>query len=313
MNKYLRGLTLFLCLVLAVGALVSSKQSVRPAEAQTIPSRTPTPAGGGATATSEPGGPGPDPTAPPTSTSRPQQPTATSNPSDPPVTGGTVTATPFVLPATPEDGFLPTAQPCSLEVRAQSLTSNLNVRSGPGLDYDIVGNLLLNEVRPVIGRASDAAWWQIILADGVVGWVSDELVAISGYIGTLPEVAAPPIGSATVTPGTPWAPTPLPTCTPPATATAEATPTPEPTFTSAAQEATAVSEAGAAEATPTARPTIAPPATVALSSPEPPPTAAPLSGEEQASGSATELLIPIAGVVLIVSGAALFIARRNRA
>lgn len=294
-------------ILLAMLALIylAANGAIRHAQAQTIPTRTPTPSSEDATATAEAEDPGPNPTAPPTSTNRPPQPTAT--------------VTPIVLPPTPEAGFLPTAEPCSLEVTAQVLSNGLNVRSGPGLDYEIAGALVRGEVRPVVGRAADVAWWQIILADGVVGWVVDDLVAISGYIGNLPIVDAPEIDGATVTPGTPWAPTPRPQCTPPATATlsqlepAEAETTTRPATRAGDETQTPTPEASTPTATATATVESATP-TAGAQPTQPPPTAAPLPDEnEDESNSALSLIIPGVAALLLLSGAGLFLLRRTRA
>lgn len=288
----------------------------RLASAQTIPTRTPTPSGGGAggaTATSGSGGPGPNPTSPPTSTSQPPQATATN--------------TPFPIPPTPEAGFLPTALPCASDPTLRSLASGVNVRSGPGLDYAVVGNLLLNEVRPIVGRAAQATWWQTVLADGTPGWISDSVVSVSGYIGDVPLVDAPPLDSgATVTPGTPWAPTPGPDCTPPPSATPTGSPTPSPTPQLTATEdlsqnadteadgdagepevvaAATVQPAATSEATATALATSGPTATISI------PTAEPLPGED---GETTGNFpwIPVVGGLLILAAAGIFVFQRIR-
>lgn len=293
---------------LLASLLLFSNLPSRGVTAQTIPSRTPTPSGGQATATDEPDDPGPNPTAPPTSTNRPPQ--------------NTATATRFVLPPTPEDGYLSTAEPCSAEVTARALVNNLNVRSGPSLDYDIVGNLVLMEVRPVTGRAPQAAWWEIVLADGTIGWIADELVEVSGYIGSIPAIDPPALDDMTVTPGTPWAPTPQPQCTPPPTSTPTSTSTPTPTERVTVEvTATLISqeqvedeendpEQVAVAQAETATAQVSDSATTEPAAPTP--TAAPLPGEEDEADGAGSMWIPVAGVGLILAAAGLFIARRIR-
>jgi uncharacterized protein YgiM (DUF1202 family) len=51
-------------------------------------------------------------------------------------------------------------------------SSQINVRSGPGTDYPVVGQLEPGESAAVIGRNGDSSWWQIDLAGG--GWVFGE-------------------------------------------------------------------------------------------------------------------------------------------
>lgn len=297
----------FICtLLLLAGAIILHNVTTSRAAAQTIPTRTPTPAGGGVTATSVPGDPGPNPTSPPaTSTSGPPPPTAT--------------FTPIPLPPTPQDGFLPTALPCDLQPMLRSLASGVNVRAGPGLDYQSVGSLRLQEVRPIVGRAADVEWWRTILEDGVVGWVADNVVEVSGYIGNVEVIPAPPLADgATVTPGTPWAPTPLPQCTPPPTETSTPSPTPSTTATPTASVTIEATESSIDEETQESEtPEVAGTATpiVSVATAEIPelsasPTAEPLP--EDSENSPGMPWIPIAGISLILVAVGLFVVQRMR-
>ena len=110
--------------------------------------------------------------------------------------------------------------------------TNLNIRTGPGTDYPIVGILGVGETAPVIGRDSGAFWWQISYAGGPggVGWVS---AAYTAELGDCTNV-------------------PLASYGPPPTEEATEEPTPEPT-----PEAT--EEPGAPTATPTNTPEPSPP------------------------------------------------------
>ena len=307
--------TFLLILVALVSALVVGEEFVlKTVEAQTIPTRTPTPPPEEPSATPDDDGngdPGPGPL--PTSTDRPPAATATN--------------TPVAIPATPEGGFLATATSCDPNPVLQSLASGTNVRSGPGLDYEPVGQLLYLEVRPIIGRAEFAPWWQIVLSDGEPGWVADEVVAVSGYIADVPLVAAPALASgATPTPGTAWMPTPQPNCTPPPSATTTPSTTPTGTQTVAPTETgtatpageageTGTSEAEREEATATSViPTLEGTATLqadedALALPgQPTVTPAPLAADAGAGGSIPWL--PIAGISLILAASLLFVFRR---
>jgi hypothetical protein len=87
----------------------------------------------------------------------------------------------------------------------------VNVRSGPGIEFETIAELDFQAERPIIGRSPLAAWWQILLASGWQGWVSDQAVSVVGYIGAVPITAETP-GEANQPP---WNPTPNPVCTPP--------------------------------------------------------------------------------------------------
>lgn len=263
----------------------------RPVGLQTVPTRTPTSApqpsrvpggggdgSGGATPTSTRGGP-------------------TASPS----------ATAGFVPRTPVGGYLPTAQPCGLPPTARAV-GRVNVREGPGLNYPYGGTLLLNEVRPIVGRADDIAWWLIELPDGSKGWVADRVVAVSGYTGLVPTVQAPPLDSATPTRGAPWRPTPNPACTPPA----EDATKPESTATATRTLAppTEMPSPGAthtASRTPTSQ---AAEAMRSQSNVEATPNVVDNSSEEPSDGGGSLWLL-FAGLGLIVAGGVFLILRRR--
>jgi uncharacterized membrane protein YgcG len=52
------------------------------------------------------------------------------------------------------------------------LVGGLNLRSGPGVGYPIIGNATLGQKLPVLGQAGGCAWLQVQLADGGVAWTS---------------------------------------------------------------------------------------------------------------------------------------------
>lgn len=302
-------------LILFVGSLILSfvnKQQTSQAwlsKNATVPTRTPTsqptvsqptdtPKGGGGSATSPPGST-PPPSITPTST---------------------VIVT---IAYTPVGGFVPTAAPCSSQptILARNPT---NVRQGPGTDYAIVGQLVYLEVRFILGRAAGAPWWLIQLDDGDMGWVADDVVTIEGYIGNVPIISAPEINGDTPTPGTTWNPTPNPFCT------VTPTFTPEPSTTLAATPANAEAPASqpetivedpvvSATATPPPEPTqtaVAPPTLPPTATNQPEiidsqPAVPPSSVGETTGGSATDLLLPIVGLLLLAGGITAFV-RRNR-
>lgn len=85
------------------------------------------------------------------------------------------------------------------------LLVDLNIRSGPGVQYPRVGFLLQGEIAPILGRHTESGWWRIQcppLADGNSCWVSGGAqysAAINA--GDVPAVAAPPLPARTPTPG----------------------------------------------------------------------------------------------------------------
>jgi hypothetical protein len=88
-------------------------------------------------------------------------------------------------PASPETA---TAQPDAFTL-AQVKGNSINVRSGPGTTYAIVGRLTSNSEIQVAGRNEAGDWLNI--ADPP-GWVSADLVRLSGPLDSLPVKPSPP-------------------------------------------------------------------------------------------------------------------------
>ncbi len=144
-----------------------------------------------------------------------EEPTHTPGPTDTPTEAPSNTPAPTDTPTnTPE----PTAT--SRNTMATILAERANVRSGPGLDYEIRGTLARDEEVFVLGVSEDGDWYQVAVLGIGSGWVSAEVVRISGN--TNIQVIVMPTSTPTVTPQ----PTDTPTNTPEPTSTATETPPP---------------------------------------------------------------------------------------
>ena len=113
-------------------------------------------------------------------------------------------AQPFVVvptlePVTPEPSPTPTRvlatpqsnAPSVIDESAQANASQpalkaqlvapgaVNIRSGPGLGFAVIGTLNPNTTMPVIGRNADASWWKIEITSGTTGWVAASVVSAS--------------------------------------------------------------------------------------------------------------------------------------
>ena len=117
--------------------------------------------------------------------------------------------------ATPELTATPDAQPI---VRA---ASGINVRTGPGVDYDIAGAMNADESAQILSKNQAGDWWEILLASGAKGWVYSPLVEIVGDVSAInvaltiptpPPTAVPVATTAPVQPAPeePAAPAPAP-------------------------------------------------------------------------------------------------------
>jgi hypothetical protein len=121
----------------------------------------------------------------------PPPPTATPLPSPtaPEFPTQTFIATPTPLPAiTPS----PTSSP---PPKAVVLVTFLNVRTGPGLEYQVLGLAPLDAEYVVLARVTDNSWWQICCVVDKSGWVFGEAVTIIGTPAEIPvatDISAPP-------------------------------------------------------------------------------------------------------------------------
>lgn len=116
--------------------------------------------------------------------------------------------TPTPPPPTPAE---PTATPTPEGVTVTVL-QNMNVRSGPGTNYPVVGAGTAGQTTKVLGRNDDGTWLQVEYpSDSGVGWVFGELVQVTGDPQGVAVAQAPPPPPPTATPvPTEVPPTPVP-------------------------------------------------------------------------------------------------------
>jgi heat shock protein HslJ len=96
--------------------------------------------------------------------------------------------------------------------------NGVNVRSGPGTNFPVLGVAPFGAEGEIIGRSADSAWWVVAIpsAPGGSGWVSADFVAASNAE-DVPVIAAPP-PPVVIIPTPAPTPTPAPPPPPPATA-----------------------------------------------------------------------------------------------
>lgn len=69
-------------------------------------------------------------------------------------------------------------------------TELLNIRSGPGAEYPLLGSAAQGDILPVIALRGDApGWWKVDYA-GVTGWVSGEWAIAQGDMASVPAEAS---------------------------------------------------------------------------------------------------------------------------
>ena len=134
--------------------------------------------------------------APPTKTPKP---TFTPTPAWTPTTQVFPTATPVPPTATPEATATPApteVPPTATPIPAPRLTANqtVNVRRGPGTNYQVIGSLSGGQSAEVTGKNPAGNWWQFDYS-GQMGWVIGDLVTLSGDTGSIQvaqNIPAPP-------------------------------------------------------------------------------------------------------------------------
>ncbi|MCS6910145.1 MAG: SH3 domain-containing protein [Anaerolineales bacterium] len=137
-----------------------------------------------------------------------------------PIVIPTATAPP---PATPTEAAPPTVAPTDTQAAPAPATTTApttpvltinvpaNVRSGPGINYPVIGGLSVGATAEVVGRDASATWY-VINYQGGQGWVSNQVAQYSGDTNALPVIAAPPTPRPIATP-VPPTPTPRPAAT----------------------------------------------------------------------------------------------------
>jgi uncharacterized protein YraI len=74
-----------------------------------------------------------------------------------------------------------------------------NVRSGPGINYTVIGGLQSGATAEAVGRDSSGTWF-VINYGGGRGWISNLVANYSGDVNALPVVQAPPPPATAVPP-----------------------------------------------------------------------------------------------------------------
>ncbi|MFN8452124.1 MAG: SH3 domain-containing protein [Anaerolineae bacterium] len=127
----------------------------------------------------------------------------------------------------PTSLFTPTFAPVGIDPFGPCMVASargvpINVRSGPGLNYNVVGQLPPNATGLVLGRLADNSWFQVSV-NGLIGWVSGTVVITGGNCAGVSVIVLP---TATYT----YTPTNTTTVEPTFTPTATLTPSITPTF-----------------------------------------------------------------------------------
>ncbi|MEY2819548.1 MAG: hypothetical protein ACKOBL_06780 [Chloroflexota bacterium] len=115
--------------------------------------------------------------------------------------------------ATPQ--FTSTAVTSTPSVPEVTVSQNTNCRTGPGVQYDNIGALLVTQKATVVGKNTSTGYW-IINNPGKTGtcWLFPQYATVSGNTANLQEYSIPPTPTPSPTPtftptSTPSAPAPV--------------------------------------------------------------------------------------------------------
>jgi hypothetical protein len=82
-----------------------------------------------------------------------------------------------------------------------TVSQNTNCRTGPGVEYDLIGALLIGEQAVVVGKYTPGNYWIINNPDAAgTCWLWGQYATVTGNTAGLPEYTPPPTPTATSTP-----------------------------------------------------------------------------------------------------------------
>lgn len=120
------------------------------------------------------------------------------------------TITPIPAPADAQTPLVPSPTVTQLSYPVARLTADMNLRSGPGIDFPIVGAAVAGSTFRITGKHPTGEWWQIEAAAGPA-WVYALFVQVEGPIESLGVTAVLPPPPLPVSTSTPF-PTPSSRC-----------------------------------------------------------------------------------------------------
>lgn len=91
--------------------------------------------------------------------------------------------------APPSNTYTSTSTPLPDAIVA---SASLNLRAGPGEEFDIIGNYLKGEALRVVGKNTNGKWVQVTTGGGRTGWMLSSLLNLNINLTTVPVAAAPP-------------------------------------------------------------------------------------------------------------------------
>jgi uncharacterized protein YraI len=101
-----------------------------------------------------------------------------------------VAPTETALPLPPLPTETPAPRPTTTASNARVVVPRgdiVNLRSGPGTKFRVVGRMFARQSASIIGRTSDGSWWQVRTGGGAA-WVAAGIVRVSGDTARIPVI-----------------------------------------------------------------------------------------------------------------------------
>ncbi|MCX6019442.1 MAG: LCP family protein [Chloroflexi bacterium] len=106
----------------------------------------------------------------------------------PTANGDEIAAQPTMVVITKQTSTPQAAQPLGRStVRAIVPAGDfVNLRTGPGVNYRVIGMLNQKQSASIVGRSSDKRWWQVRTARGTLAWLATAYVRVTGDASNIP-------------------------------------------------------------------------------------------------------------------------------
>jgi hypothetical protein len=86
----------------------------------------------------------------------------------------------------------PTPAPQPTTPTATVRNASINIRTGPGTNYESIGLLNQGDACTLTGRDPANTWWQVQCLNGLSGWILQQLVDVVGNTASVPVAPVPP-------------------------------------------------------------------------------------------------------------------------
>ena len=109
---------------------------------------------------------------------------------------------PATPPAEPETLLLPTATPTPVAAQLNVVADTVNVRSGPGTEYQAIDVSAQGEQFPLTGRNEQGDWWEVCCFEDRRGWLYGPLVEVQNAenVALVAEIPPTPVVAPTSVP-----------------------------------------------------------------------------------------------------------------